>query len=101
MMIQELKRRAHRFVWPSIGVCLLVYFAYHLIQGERGLFSWVRLDAEVSQAQGELDVLKTKHGKLENRVKHLRDDQLSLELLEEESKKLGLAHPKETVAKRL
>lgn len=100
MIAQQLKRRAHRFIWPSLGVCLLFYFTYHLLQGERGVLSWVRMEGEVQKSQEDLTVLEAEHGRLENRVKYLRDDSLSLELLEEEAKKQGFANPQEVVTQK-
>ena len=37
MVLQEIKRRAGFIAGPVLGVSLMCYFGYHLVQGERGL----------------------------------------------------------------
>ncbi|KKL88130.1 hypothetical protein LCGC14_1927810, partial [marine sediment metagenome] len=39
-LIAELRGRARHIVGPVLVVCITGYFAYHVIQGDRGLIAW-------------------------------------------------------------
>jgi hypothetical protein len=39
----ELTSRFNQIVGPLIALLVMIYFGYHIVQGERGLFSWMRL----------------------------------------------------------
>ena len=43
-LIGEIRHRARHVVGPFLGICAAAYFAYHAIQGDRGLMAWARLD---------------------------------------------------------
>ena len=47
--------RARHAVVPTIGLCLLVYFAYHAVQGDRGLMARQKLDEHFASSE---DMLK-------------------------------------------
>ena len=101
MIIRELRRRAHQFTGPSIALCAIAYFIYHIIQGDRGLIAWQKLEAKALQTETELASLQHHHDILENRVKHLRDDNLCPDLLNQRAKEvLGYIHPNELVVIR-
>jgi cell division protein FtsB len=101
MFVRELCRRAHHFIGPSIAICAMAYFAYHMLQGERGLIAWQQLENKVQQAEAEFAALQREHDILENRVKLLRDESLCPDLLNERAKKvLGYIHPNEVMVVR-
>ncbi len=101
MFLRELRRRAPHFIGPSIAIYAIAYFAYHMIQGERGLIAWQKLDLKVQQTETEFAALQKEHDILENRVKLLRDESLCPDLLNERAKKvLGYLHPNEVVVNR-
>ena len=56
-LIPELKRRARHVVGPLIGSLLVAYFAYHAVEGDRGIRAWQRLDGEVAEARAVRDRL--------------------------------------------
>lgn len=98
MLIRELKRRANRFLAPSLGVCAIAYFSYHLIQGNRGIFASQVLENQLFRAQERLTTLKEQEMLLENRVKLLRPGSICSDLLAERAKEvLGYVHPHEVV----
>ena len=82
-VIQELRRRSKQVVFPVIGACVLGYFTYHTVQGDRGLLAYGRLNQEVSRAKNTLDSLQRERAKLERRTDLLRGDSLDLDMLEE------------------
>lgn len=66
----------------------MIYFIYHLIQGERGLLSWMRLKQKVVVAEKELNTLKETAEVLERQVKLLRPDNLDPDMLDERARKI-------------
>lgn len=101
MLLRELKRRFSRFAGPSLLFCIIFYFAYHIVQGDRGLLAWHRLDQKSKEAAQHLSVVKIDHDQLENRVRLLRPESLCLDLLSEQVKKmLGLTDPNEYIVLR-
>lgn len=82
----ELRRRSRQVALPIFGACVLLYFSYHTIQGERGVLSYMRLGNEVERARDTLDRLRYERNKVERRVSRLRDDSMDLDLLEERAR---------------
>lgn len=82
-ILTELKRRAGDVIAPVIGFCAVGYFAYHSIEGDRGLVAWLRLHEQIRAAQGELEGLQAERKALERRVSLLRPESLDRDLLEE------------------
>ncbi len=66
-----------------IGICLSVYFSYHLIAGNRSLLSLMSLDNQVARQEQELARLTTERGDLEKRVVMMRPGSIDRDLLEE------------------
>jgi len=76
----------------------LVYFCYHAMSGEGGLFALVQLSNELDSAQVELDEVRAERLKLAYRTELLKPESLDLDLLDEQTRKvLGYAHPEERV----
>ena len=85
-LIPELKRRARHVVGPLIGSLLVAYFAYHAVEGDRGIRAWQRLDGEVAEARAVRDRLSGEQAAFEKRVSMLRPDGLDPDLLEERAR---------------
>jgi cell division protein FtsB len=58
IVLRELRRRAHLIVGPVLGIALTGYFAYHLIEGDRGLISWLRLTQEIRAENAKLEAVR-------------------------------------------
>ena len=82
-LFDELHRRFRHIAFPALGACVLVYFAYHTIQGDRGLLSLMRVSNEVERAQHALNNLREQRLTLEHRVGLLDRRSLDLDMLEE------------------
>lgn len=83
-------------ILPVLGVCVVLYFAYHAVQGDRGIRSLLDYKSQVEKTQLQLDRIRSKREKLEHRVSLLRSDNLDPDLLEERARYvLNLAHPDE------
>lgn len=98
MILRELRRRSHRYLLPSLLVCVIVYFVYHLVQGKRGLWALHQLQMTQQDYAQQLEVKQKQHDHLLHQVTLLRSDSLCPDLLEEQAKKvLGYTHPQERV----
>ena len=74
--------RLRHIVFPVVIVAMMVYFTYHIFQGQRGVLAWIRLDKK----------------QLEREAYLLRPDSLDVDLLEEKARQaLNFAHPNEVV----
>ena len=98
MLLREIKRRSNRFLGPSVAICLVAYFAYHLVEGRRGLFAWQHLEVQLTRVQERVTGLKKEEQILANRVNLLRPEAVCRDLLVERAKEvLGYVHPNEVV----
>jgi cell division protein FtsB len=97
-LLTELKRHAASAVAPAIGFCVVAYFAYHSVQGDRGLVAWMRLNENIEIARAEVAGLQAERVALERRVSLLRPDSLDRDLLDEQARiVLNFARPGEIV----
>lgn len=85
-MLHDLRRRFRHILGPMIGLSALVYFAYHTVEGDRGLLAWMRLKGEITDAELELAKVTTERQALEHRVLLLRPDHLDPDMLEERAR---------------
>jgi cell division protein FtsB len=79
------------------GVLLLVYFAYHGLHGERGLYAWVDKARELEAAKLELAGLERSIGAVQRTVEGLQPDRVDPDLLEERLRRLGWVAPDEVL----
>ena len=82
-ILDDLKRFSSPFAFPALGACVLAYFAYHTVQGDHGMLSYMRLNNEVARANAALDVLRRDRLELEHRVRLLDRRSLDMDMLEE------------------
>ena len=54
IVLREMRRRAKVLVAPVFGLALTGYFAYHLVEGDRGLRAWLRITQELRVAKENL-----------------------------------------------
>jgi len=70
-------------VGPVIGACILGYFAYHAVHGQRGLFALMALEKKVITANIEAKKIKETLKTWENRVALLHPSKIDPDMLEE------------------
>ncbi|MBA8667215.1 septum formation initiator family protein [Holosporaceae bacterium 'Namur'] len=71
---------------------LVIYFIYHSLNGERGIFAYRRLSKELEIKRSTLASLTTEKSRLENKVGLIGKDKVDLDMLDELARrKLGLA----------
>jgi len=94
----EIRRRAHHIIGPVAGITLFGYFAYHVVQGDRGLIAWLKLSQQVETAQLQYDKTVSKRVEFSHRVSLLHPQSLDPDLLDERARGvLGIAHPSDVI----
>jgi cell division protein FtsB len=83
IVMRALRRRARFVVGPICGIALTGYFAYHLVEGDRGLKAWLRLNQEVRTASANLEAVRAQRTTLDLKVSNFRPDHVDPDLLDE------------------
>lgn len=100
-VLSEIRARAPLAVAPALGTLLFAYFAYHMVQGDRGLIAYLQLSAQLRAAQAVHVETRAGRDRLAHRVSLLRPDNLDPDMLEERARvMLGVGHPDEVVIVR-
>jgi cell division protein FtsB len=94
----DLTGRLNHILGPLIALLLMIYFGYHIVQGERGLFSWMRLRQKIAESEQHLAQIQSEKETLERRVHLLRPESVDQDMLEERARKvLNWGHSGEVV----
>jgi cell division protein FtsB len=80
--LDAIRLRARVIIGPILGISLVVYFAYHLVQGDRGLIAWLRLTQQIDEARTTLAQVQAARDPLAHRVSLMRG-RLDPDLLDE------------------
>ena len=98
IVLRALRKRLHFLVGPLLGIALTGYFAYHLVEGDRGLKAWFRLNREMQAASANLENIRNQRTALELRVSNLRPEHVDPDLLDERIRAtLNLVSPEDIV----
>lgn len=87
-LLREIRARARQIAPQVLLACLAAYFAYHAVQGERGVLAWQRLERELAEARALDNRLAAEQDRLNRNVGLLRPDHLDPDLLEEQARLL-------------
>lgn len=88
----------HFYILPFIFLMITLYFTYHLIQGERGIFRLFEVNEELRQAQTLLDQTTKEKKYMETKVKSLSSSSLNPDTLDEAGRReLDVINPNEFV----
>jgi cell division protein FtsB len=97
-LIAEFRKRVRNVVGPAIGACVVGYFAYHVVHGDRGVIAWRALEQQVASARTELAQVRSERTALELRVFLLHPGSLDPDMLDEWSRRvLNYGEPNEIV----
>ena len=98
IVLREMRRRAKVLVAPVLGLAVTGDFAYHLVEGDRGLRSWVRVAQELRLAKENLSAVAAERAALDHRVSQMRPDHVDPDLLDAQVRRtLDVAAPDEIV----
>ncbi|PWC96448.1 septation ring formation regulator EzrA [Azospirillum sp. TSO5] len=85
---------------PALCACVVAYFAYYAIHGDRGLVAMKQIQGEIAQAEDVLNQLRTEREDMERRAQLLRGDGLDRDMLEERARlMLNFANPRDVIVK--
>ena len=97
-LFRELKVRAKQILGPVIGVSMVMYFAYHAVQGDRGILALGQLRGEVNTLQAQVLDVREARFELDKKVQMLRAESLDPDLLDEQARlQLGYGRTDELV----
>jgi len=81
-----------------LGIALTGYFAYHLVEGDRGFLAWTRLTSQIRAETARLEALRAERAAIKLKVSDLKPDHLDPDLLDERVRViLNLVAPNERV----
>ena len=101
MLLRELRRRGRVIVGPALGMALTGYFAYNLVEGDRGFIAWTRLTQQIRAENANLAELRTERAALKLKVTNLSPGHIDPDLLDERVRAtLNLVAPNELVMMR-
>jgi len=97
-LFENLRARTRPVLVQVAAVCLLLYFGYHLVQGDRGLFAWWGFNDKLARAEAELGKLHLERQQLSRRVALMRRAHIDEDMLDEQARRmLNLIGPDEVV----
>lgn len=83
---------------PTVGACILAYFVYYAVHGDRGILAKHQIIGQIEEARRLLTDVQEERHRLEVRADRLRNDRLDVDLLEERAREmLNFAHPRDVV----
>lgn len=87
-----------RFLGPLFLSAAVFYLVFHALNGERGIYAYLKQSRNLEKSQQELARLVSERESLENRVHLLSDKSLDLDLLDEQARRvLGKSNKGEVV----
>ncbi|MEQ8736488.1 MAG: septum formation initiator family protein [Rhodospirillaceae bacterium] len=74
----------------------MTYFAYHAVQGDRGLLAWWQLRHQLEAAQTDLAVIQGERVNIEHKIALLQPGSLDRDMLDEQTRRvLAFIQPNE------
>lgn len=86
LVLKELRRQGRQIIASIFGVAVIGYFAFHAVEGDRGLRAYFALTLQTELARAERDALREEREAIEQRVNLLKPDSLDLDMLDERAR---------------
>lgn len=86
LVLKELRRQGRQIIASIFGVAVIAYFAYHAVEGDRGLRAYFALSLRTELARADRDALREERETIEQRVNLLKSDSLDLDMLDERAR---------------
>ena len=97
LVLREISRRFNEYFWPFLGAVILIYFYYHLIQGDHGLLAWKSLTKKLESDTKVLEETESIRKGLERDVQLLNPKTLDLDMLDERVRTMLNYHQQDDV----
>ena len=92
------RNAARQAIGPTIGACVVGYFVYYAVQGDRGLIAMKQLQAEIVRAETVLAQVTSERERMEHRANLLKSENLDPDMLDERARTLlNLASARDVV----
>jgi cell division protein FtsB len=88
LVFKELRRQGRQIIASIFGMAVIGYFAFHAVEGERGLRTYFALNLQTELAREERDALRHDRRTIERRVNLLKPGSLDLDMLDERARKI-------------
>jgi len=88
LVLKELRRQGRQIIASIFGVAVIGYFAFHAVEGERGLRAYFALNLQTELVREERDALRHDRKTIERRVNLLKPESLDLDMLDERARKV-------------
>jgi len=99
--LRDTRRRIKQVAPQFLSACVMLYFLYHAVQGDRGFLAWLRLTQDLEQAKLAAVEVEAQRERLGERVGRLQPEHLDPDLLDERARALlNLGRPDEVVILR-
>src|SRR3954452_11031219 len=85
-VLKDVRTYARQVVGPTLAVSVFAYFAYHAVEGDRGILAWVKLTQEVEATEVELAKITRTREVLAHQTDLLRSDALDPDMLDERAR---------------
>lgn len=83
---------------PLIGCVLLIYFAFHLLQGEKGILAYLSTQGSLHSLERQKEIQDAELKEMEDKVARLRPATFDKDFAEEQARdKAGLMRSDETL----
>ncbi len=83
--LKDIRSKFHRNLPMLVGVCLSLYFSYHSVSGHRSYSRLVDLNSSLQEKTQALQGLEQEVAVLESKVRMMRPDSLSVDMLDEQA----------------
>jgi cell division protein FtsB len=98
IVVHEIRRRARFLVGPLLGATLTSYFAYHTVEGDRGLRAWRDITQQLRIANDALATVQGERDALAHKVAGLDPNHVDPDLLDQQIRmNLDLVAPNEVI----
>ena len=88
LVMPHIRRWAKQVRLPLLLGFVLAYFAFHLVNGDRGITAWVQIRNDLAQAEARLAAVAAERARLEHRVKLLSPESLDPDMIDEQARRL-------------
>ncbi|HLS69909.1 MAG TPA: septum formation initiator family protein [Kiloniellales bacterium] len=87
-LLDEIRGRLGQVAPQALAAAVVVYFAFHAVQGDRGLLAHKRLSEELRETQVLAEEVAAERARWEHQVSLLRPEGIDPDLLEERARLL-------------
>lgn len=85
-VLNELRRQGRQIIASIMGMAVIGYFAFHAVEGDRGLRAYFALKLQTELAREVHVALRQDRMTIERRVNLLKPENLDLDMLDERAR---------------